>query len=60
MMIRDHRWFGAGTLVALVSAAIAVAGCATQLPVPPAGVEQKIENASSRWDHEELASQYER
>ena len=59
-MTKHLRWFGAGAIVAFVGAAISVAGCATQLPVPPAGIEQRIESASSRSDHEALASEYER
>jgi outer membrane murein-binding lipoprotein Lpp len=57
MMTKALRWFGGG---ALIGAAIAVAGCASPLPVPPAGLEQKIEHAVGRTDHEDLASQYER
>jgi outer membrane murein-binding lipoprotein Lpp len=57
MMTKGLRWFSRG---ALVGAAIAVAGCASPLPLPPAGLEQKIEHAISRTDHEDLAGQYER
>jgi hypothetical protein len=43
-----------------VAAAIALAGCAAKGPSLPAGLEQKIEQAFSRGDHEDIASQYER
>lgn len=46
-------------LVALAGAVVAIAGCAAQAPAAPVGIEQKIENASSRLDHEDVASQYE-
>ena len=45
--------------IVLAALVLASAGCATRAPMAPAGIEQKIENASSRLDHEELASQYE-
>ena len=59
MLTTGLGWFHTGALVALVGAAITVAGCASQRPVPPAGLDQKIEHAISRADHEGLASQYE-
>lgn len=51
----------AGTRFAFVLAGVAItlAGCATQGPTPPTGVEQRIENATSRVDHEGLATRYE-
>ena len=58
-MMKDFRRSGMISLVLLGGAVVALAGCATQAPMAPAGIEQKIENASSRLDHEELASQYE-
>ena len=58
-MTNDFKWLKAGGLAALAGAAITVAGCTTQAPVPPAGIEQKIENASSRSDHDGVALQYE-
>ena len=60
MMTKDFRWLGTGALVTLVGTVLIVAGCAAQLPAAPAGIEQKIENASSRSDHEDVALQYER
>ncbi|NUZ08508.1 hypothetical protein [Piscinibacter koreensis] len=58
-MTKSFRSFGSGALLALAGGVI-VAGCATQLPQAPAGIEQKIETASSRSDHEDVALQYER
>jgi hypothetical protein len=46
-------------VLALAGAAITLAGCATQGATAPAAAEQKIENASSRVDHEGIASRYE-
>lgn len=47
------------SVLALAVAAITLAGCATPGPTAPAIAQQKIENASSRVDHEGLASRYE-
>lgn len=58
-MKKDLRWLGAGAPLAFAGAAITLTGCATQAPMAPAAVEQKFENASSRLDHEGIASQYE-
>lgn len=49
-------WVGTGA----AAAAITLAGCATEMPSLPAGIEQKMENATTAADHNELASQYER
>lgn len=46
--------------IVLASAVLVSGGCSTQAPMAPAGIEQKIENASSRTDHEDIATQYER
>jgi len=58
-MSGNRRWlvFGMGALLA--TAVLAVGGCATEAPVKPAGLGQKIENARTRADHEEIASLYE-
>lgn len=58
-MTKDFRWPGV-TAVLLAGAVFALAGCAAEAPTMPTSIEQKIENASSRQDHEELAAQYER
>lgn len=56
-MTKHFSRLGAG---ALVAAAIALGGCATQLPTGPAGIEQWIESASSSQDHEKIALEFER
>jgi hypothetical protein len=43
----------------LATTVLAAGGCATETPVKPAGLVQKIENARTRVDHEEIASLYE-
>lgn len=58
-MIRNRRWFGAGLMFLLAAVVLAAGGCATETPVKPAGLEQKIENARTPADHEEIASLYE-
>jgi hypothetical protein len=59
-MRRHFTWkVGAASLV-VVSATLTLGGCAAvQGPVAPAGLEPKIEKASSRTDHEAIAQQYE-
>jgi hypothetical protein len=59
LMANQFRSAATRSVLALAVAAIALAGCATQRQTAPAGAEQKIENASSRVDHEGLASRYE-
>ena len=44
----------------LVTAFLTLGGCATEGPVKPAGLEQKIEAARTRADHQEIAAVYER
>ena len=46
--------------VAVLSAVAALSACAAQAPGTPVDMKQKIEGASNRLDHQELASQYER
>ena len=58
-MSRNQRWPVLGTGVFLVAAALALGGCAAQGPVKPAGLEQKIEAARTRADHDEIAAVYE-
>lgn len=60
VMTKYLRWIRLSLSVAFVGAIVALSGCAAQAPAPTVGVEQKIEKASSRLDHEALASQYER
>jgi hypothetical protein len=43
-----------------VAAFLILGGCAIEGPVAPAGLEQKIESARTRSDHQELADIYER
>ena len=54
------NWSRAAARVTFAGAFASLAACATQGPTPPIRVEQKIENASSRLDHEEIAAQYDR
>lgn len=50
---------GTRLVFALGAVLITLAGCATQGPAALAGAEPRIENVSSRVDHEGLASRYE-
>lgn len=61
-MTKYFRWIRLSLHVACVSAVVALSGCAAPATAPmvgSVGTEPKIEKASSRLDHEELASQYE-
>ena len=58
-MRKKLRWLVMGAGVALLAAVATLGGCAAEGPTKPAGLEQKIENARSRADHEAIASQYE-
>ena len=58
-MRKKFRWLVMGVCVALLAAVATLGGCAAEKPAKPAELEQKIENARSRGDHEEIASQYE-
>lgn len=58
-MTDDFRCAGTRLVFALAVTAITLAACTTQRPPAPASAELKIENASSRVDHEGLASRYE-
>jgi hypothetical protein len=59
-MSRNQRWLvlGAGTFLAAV--VLALGGCPAEGPVKSAGLEQKIEVARTRADHQEIAAAYER
>lgn len=56
-MTNDFIGSGMRSLTVLAGAMIALAGCAAQAPALPAGFDQKT---SSRADHGDIASQYER
>lgn len=58
-MTDEFRCAGSRLVFALTVMAVTLAGCATPRPTAPASAELKIENASSRVDHEGLASRYE-
>ena len=58
-MSTNKRWSVLGTGVFLVAVGLALGGCAAQGPVKPAGLEQKIEAARTRADHQEIAAVYE-
>ena len=60
MMEKNLRWLVKGTGVALLAAVLTLGGCASGGPSTMlTGIEQKIESASSRQDHEAIALQYE-
>ena len=44
----------------VVTAFLMLSGCVAEGPVKPAGLEQKIEGARTRADHQEIAAVYER
>jgi hypothetical protein len=54
---RIQRWLAPG--LGAILAVVLLSGCAVEGPVKPAGLEQKIENARSPRDHEEIASLFE-
>ena len=58
-MRKKLRWLVMGAGVALLAAVATLGGCAAEGPTKPAGLEQKIETARARADHEEIASTYE-
>jgi hypothetical protein len=55
----NRRWLVLGAGAVLAVAMLTLVGCAAEAPVKPAGLEQKIETARTRADHEEIASLYE-
>lgn len=59
-MTNSLKWMSVGRVAAIAVATITLGGCAAQLPSPPAGIEQKMENASTPSDHNDVASHYER
>lgn len=59
-MTKHSNSVGAAARFALVGGVVSLAACSTQVPTRPLGVEQRIESASSRLDHEEIAAQYDR
>lgn len=52
-MSMNLRWLVLGTVV------LTLGGCAAEAPVKPAGLEQAIEAARSRPDHDRIAAIYE-
>lgn len=58
-MSRNQRWLVLGPGAFLAVAISIFAGCAAEGPVKPAGLEQKIEAARTRADHQEIAAVYE-
>ena len=58
-MKMNRRWLVLGAGAVLAAAILTLGGCAAGGPVKPAGLEQKIEAARTRADHEEIASLYE-
>jgi hypothetical protein len=58
-MSKNQRWLVSGTGTFLAAAVLILGGCAAEGPVKPAGLEQKIEAARTRADHQEIAAVYE-
>jgi hypothetical protein len=58
-MSRNQRWLVLGTGTFLAAAVLIFGGCAAEGPVKPAGLEQKIEAARTRADHQEIAAVHE-
>ena len=56
---RNKRRSGLGASAFFIAAVLALGGCAAQGPVKPAGLEQKIEAARTRADHQDIAAVYE-
>lgn len=59
-MTNFFRWLTVSGAATLAGVTITLGGCAVQMPSAPAGIEQKMENASTPSDHNDVASQYER
>ncbi len=59
-MTKHIKWAAAAVQFTLAGAVVSLASCSTQGPTPPLGDEYRIEIASSRVDHEEIAAQYDR
>ena len=58
-MKRKLTWLAAGASAAMLVGLTALSGCASQSPTAPIGMEQKIESAHTRADHEDIARQFE-
>ena len=58
-MNMNRRRLVLGASAVLAAAILTLGGCAAEGPVKPGGLEQKIEAARTRADHEEIASLYE-
>ncbi len=52
-MKMNRRW------LVLAAVVLTLSGCAAERPVKPAGIEQKIEAARTRADHQDIAAVYE-
>lgn len=58
-MNRNQRWVVLGSGIVLAAAVLTLGSCAAEGPVKPARLEQKIEAARTRADHQEIAVIYE-
>ena len=58
-MSRNQRWLALGAGTVLAAAVLTLGGCAAEGPVWPADLEQKIEAACTRANHQEIAVVYE-
>jgi hypothetical protein len=58
-MKTNARWFNGSALAVLVAASSILAGCASGPLIVESGLEQQVQSASTRSDHEKIASAYE-
>ncbi|MGB8338012.1 MAG: hypothetical protein WCD07_00915 [Burkholderiales bacterium] len=58
-MDMNRRMLVLGSGAVLATVGLSMSGCATEGPVKPSGIEQKIEVANTRADHEAIATLYE-
>lgn len=58
-MSRSQRWLVLRAVTFLAVAISILGGCAAEGPVKPVGLEQKIEAARTRADHQDIAVVYE-
>ncbi len=59
-MNKTSKFIDHGILTLLATAMFTLSGCAIESPKKPIGIEQKIQSAHTRAEHEEIASEYEK
>lgn len=57
-MKSNARWMTDGALAILVAASLMLGGCASGPPAGAGRLEQQVQSASTRSDHEKIASAY--